>query len=362
MLKKMAVGMAFAAVAATAFQVQVSAQAPAQGQAARRAVGGTTSGNDGYPSDDQWKNSKDAQALVTKAKAIAGSDPVLQARWEKSCTVLGPQRAAVLRQNAGLPAEPQKIVEPVKIFDNLYFLGYNSIGAWAIPTSQGILMIDSLNNEMEAETIIEPALKKVGLNPADVKMIIVGHGHFDHFGGAPYFQKKYGTHVAMSKVDWDLIEKPNPNARGPQANRPLPKRDVEIVSDGQKVTLGDETITLHITPGHTPGSLAYIVPVKDHGKAMNIMMLSGANITPDRASLEAFKKALDAAKAAKVQALINGHPGLFGDEIGWMEALRANPNGTNSFVMTQPQFGKFIDIMKDCAEARIVAMDYKGTN
>jgi len=362
MLKKMAIGIAVAALTATAFQVQVNAQqggaaAPAP---ARRAVGATIGNGPGYPTDEQFKDSKEAQALVVKAKGIAGNDPILKSRWDKSCTVLGPQRAAVLRQNAGLPAEPQKIVEPVKIFDNLYFFGYNSIGAWAIQTSQGILMIDSLNNEMEAETIIEPALKKVGLNPADVKTIIVGHGHFDHFGGAPYFQKKYGTHIVMSKVDWDMIEKPNPNARGPQANRPLPKRDVEVVSDGQKITLGDETITLYITPGHTPGSLAYIIPVKEHGKAMNIMMLSGANITPDRESLVAFQKALDAAKAAKVQALINGHPGLFGDEVGWMEQVRANPNGPNPFVMTQGQFGKFIDIMKDCAEARVVAMDYKG--
>ena len=138
----------------------------------------------------------------------------------------------------GLPAEPLKQIDIVKIFDNLYYFGFNTVGAWAIPTSQGIILIDSLNTVKEAEEIIEPALKKVGLNPADVKMIIVGHGHADHFGGAPYFQQKYGSHVAMSKVDWDMIEKPNPNARGPQANRPLPKRDVEVVSDGQKITLG----------------------------------------------------------------------------------------------------------------------------
>jgi hypothetical protein len=91
-------------------------------------------------------------------------------------------------------------------------------------------------------------------------------------------------------------------------------------------------------------------------------MLSGANITPDRASLDAFKKALDYAKQQKAQALINGHPGLFGDEIGWMEQVRANPNGPNPFVLTVDEFAKFADIMKDCAEARLVAMDYKGTN
>src|SRR5258706_6343615 len=359
MLKRMAVGTAVAALAAMTLQVPVGAQQQAPG---RRAVGGTTAGNDAYPSDDQWKNSKEAQALVAKAKAAAGNNPKLQARFDKACTVLGPQRPAVLRLNAGLPAEPQRQVDIVKLFDNFYFFGFSTVGAWAVTTSQGIILIDSLKTGDEGEKIIEPALIKAGLKPADVKYIIVGHGHFDHFGGAPYFQQKYGSKVVMSKLDWDMIERPNPNARGPQANRPLPKRDVEVTQDNQKVTLGDETITLRITPGHTPGTLAYYIPVKDHGKSINILMRSGSTITPDRASLDAFKKALDTAKSMKVQALINGHPGLFGDEIGWMEQMRSNPNGPNSFVLTPDEFAKFADIMKDCAEARLVSMDYKGIN
>jgi metallo-beta-lactamase class B len=128
------------------------------------------------------------------------------------------------------------------------------------------------------------------------------------------------------------------------------------VTDGQKITVGDTTITLMITPGHTPGTLAYLIPLKDRGKPITVLMLSGANITPDRASLIAFDKALDAAKAARAQALINGHPGLFGDELGWMEQIRKSPNGPNPFLYTQDQFAKFIDIMKECAASRVVAM------
>ena len=361
MLKKIAIGTALAACAAFLPQVHVNAQTAA---GRGRATGGATTAAAGaaaYPTDEQWKDSKPAQALVAKARAAAGTDPILQERFAKMCTALGPQNVGTLLRNEGKTPEPPHVIEPLKIFDNLYFFGYNTIGAWAIPTSQGIIMIDALNNPMEAETIIEPSLKKLGLNPADVKTIIVGHGHFDHFGGAPYFQQKYGSHVVMSKLDWDWLETPA-GGRGASAARPLPKRDIEIAANGQKVTLGDETITLEITPGHTPGSMAYIIPVKDHGKAMNILMLSGANITPDRASVDAFKKALAVAKAEKAQALINGHPDTLGFETRWIEQLRGNPNGPNPYEMTVPQFAKFADIMGDCAEARVVAMDYKGTN
>ena len=125
MLKKMAVGTAVAALAAMALQVQVSAQ-QAQGAPARRAVGGTTAGNDAYPTDDQWKNSKEAQALVAKAKAAAGNDASCSRASRRRARVLGPQRPALLRQNAGLPAEPQRQVDIVKIFDNFYFFGFNT--------------------------------------------------------------------------------------------------------------------------------------------------------------------------------------------------------------------------------------------
>jgi metallo-beta-lactamase class B len=277
------------------------------------------------------------------------------ARFENTCGPLGPQRPALEAQNAGQKPAPPQPVEPVRIFDNLWYVGFNTVGAWAIQTSDGLVLIDALNTVQEAETIVEPSLRKAGLNPADVKYVIVGHGHFDHVGGVPYFQDKYRARVAMSGLDWDLIERPNPNANPAQANRPRPRRDV-VVSDGQTITIGDTTLTLMVTPGHTVGTLALLIPVKHRGQPFTVLMLSGANITPDRASLDAFTRALDAAKAAGAQALINGHPGLFGDELGWMEQLRKNPNGPNEFVYTREQFAHFIDIMKACAASRVVAM------
>jgi metallo-beta-lactamase class B len=342
-----------AACAAAAMHVQVNAQ---QGGGRGVAAGGTTAGaGRGYPTPEEYASSKEAQAHVAKAKSIAGSDAKLLMRFENTCGPLGPQRPALEAQNAGQKPAPPRQVEPVQIFDNLWYFGFNTIGAWAIQTSDGIIMIDALNTVQEAETIIEPSLRKVGLDPANVKYVIVGHGHFDHFGGAPYFQDKYKSRIAMSALDWDLIERPNPNANPAQASRPRPKRDV-VVTDGQKITVGDTTITLAVTPGHTVGSLAYLIPVKYQGRPLTALMLSGANITPDRASLNAFNKALDGAKAAGAQALFNGHPGLFGDENGWMDQLRKNPKGPNEFVYTRDQFAKFIDIMKECAASRVAAM------
>ena len=56
----------------------------------------------------------------------------------------------------------------------------------------------------------------------------------------------------MSAADWDIVAKDNSPAQF------KPRKDM-VVTDGQKITLGDVTVTLCITPGHTPGTLSMII-------------------------------------------------------------------------------------------------------
>jgi metallo-beta-lactamase class B len=345
MLIRVLVGLVVAACAA-AMPVQLSAQGRGQGPAVPL-----------YPTEEQMKSSPEAQQHIAKAMSIAGDD--LKAQAQNACHHLGPQRPALERQASGQVAVPRQRMEPVKLFDNLYFMGYNDIGAWAITTSDGIILLDTLNTPQEGEEIIAADLKKVGLDPSTIKIAIIGHGHFDHFGGAPYFQQR-GVPIALTATDWDLIERVPPNQTPQQAARPRPTRD-RILADGQKVTVGDTSVTILSTPGHTEGAVALIFPVKEKGRTYNALLLSGANQTPNPASLAAFEKALATAKREKAALLLNGHPGLFGDEIGWMETIRRNPSGPNPFVYGEARFGRFIDIMTECARARIAAMRQKAS-
>ena len=54
----------------------------------------------------------------------------------------------------------------------------------------------------------------------------------------------------MSAADWDVIDR---------LGGTKPTRDM-VATDGQKLTLGDTTVTLYITPGHTPGTLSVLIP------------------------------------------------------------------------------------------------------
>ena len=165
---------------------------------------------------------------------------------------------------------------PTKVFDRLYYLGMNSVASWAIVTSAGIIQIDSLDNPEEAQRLIIGGYKKLGLDPNQMKYLILTHGHNDHFGGSKYLQDTYHPHVLMSGIDWDMVAKLPPTDPGGKFGPP-PARDMDI-SDGQKLTLGDTTITFYITPGHTPGTVSMLIPVTDHGQPHLLSFWGGSAI------------------------------------------------------------------------------------
>jgi metallo-beta-lactamase class B len=166
------------------------------------------------------------------------------------------------------PARDTWYTDPAKVFDNLYFVGTKIHSAWALTTSDGIILIDTLYDYASDEAIVG-GLKKLGLDPASVKYVIVSHGHGDHVGGAKLMQDRFGSRLVMGGPDWDMIEQSVhrfPNGK--------PKRDI-AAADGQKVTLGDTAVTLVATPGHTPGTLSMIFQVKDNGKPLTVAYNGG---------------------------------------------------------------------------------------
>ena len=94
----------------------------------------------------------------------------------------------------------------MKVFDNLYWLGQTEFSVWAVTTSQGIVVIDTIF-DYSVEDEVVGGLKKLGLDPAQIKYAIVSHGHGDHSGGAKYLQDHFRTRILLSAADWDLLER-----------------------------------------------------------------------------------------------------------------------------------------------------------
>jgi metallo-beta-lactamase class B len=251
-------------------------------------------------------------------------------------------------------------IQPTKIFDNLYAIGNTGTVVYVAQTSAGLLMIDSLpaanlNNQLL------PGFMALGLNPADVKIIVLGHGHADHFGNAAYFQEKYGTKVYLSNADWNLIENPPPGRNGQPAQPPqgAPKHD-QVVTEGQPIALGDFKLTPVFIPGHTPGSTGYIFNVKDNGKTRVAGIYGGTILTPGPISdegLATYVKSVEhwrnETKKAGVEVVLQNHP-LMLPMAAWTEKIRSAKKGDpNPFVVGKAGYQKFVDVLSACSEINV---------
>src|SRR5215470_1173864 len=253
------------------------------------------------------------EAHVAAAKVAAGQEHT--AVFNNLCAAPAPvaqpaQAQQPAAQPQGPPPRSQWHVEPAKVFDNLYYLGQSEYSAWAVATSGGIIVIDTLF-DYSVEDEIVGGLTKLGLDPKSIKYVIVSHAHSDHAGGARLLQDRFSAHVLMSAADWDLT------ARNTQS-WPKPRRDM-VVTDGQKLTLGDTTLTMYLTPGHTPGTISTIIPVRDNGRPHVAAEWGGTGfnftVTPDKprrywyetyaSSSDHFR---DVVKKSGADVLIANHP------------------------------------------------------
>jgi metallo-beta-lactamase class B len=160
--------------------------------------------------------------------------------------------------------EYQKSVGPIKVFDNLYYVGPGFVSVWLIPTSAGLILIDAAQEPYVDHVMGN--IQKAGFNVADIEYILISHGHLDHFGGAARIQEASGARVVALAEDWQLIEQAGSRpGRGGTPPPRVPRRDM-VVKDGDSLTLGSTPLKFYHLPGHTPGTLSAEFTVFDNGR------------------------------------------------------------------------------------------------
>jgi metallo-beta-lactamase class B len=305
------------------------------------------------------------ESHVAAAQALAAATPTALINLctpEQSARSSPPPRggAPAAGQQAGqkpaAPAAPDRsrwAREPQKVFDNLYYVGEREYSAWAVTTTAGIVIIDPVYDYSVEEQVVG-GLKKLGLDPAQIKYVVVSHAHRDHAGGAWYLQERFGARVLLTAADWDLLE------RNTQ-KWPKPKRDM-IVADGQQLTLGDTTLTFVHTTGHTPGTMSTILPVRD-GNERHVAALWGGTgfnftITPERPAAHWFdayiasaRRFREAAAKAGADVFLSNHPSWDGSNDKMARLARRTSGDPHPYVIGAKSVQNYLTIAEHCARA-----------
>jgi metallo-beta-lactamase class B len=302
------------------------------------------------------------EAHVAVAKTAAGDD--YQNLFNFLCAVPvarggGPGGAPGAAAAAAVPGGGQRqgppdtstwYAPPVKVFDNMYFLGQTEYSVWAVTTSQGIIVIDTIFDYAVEEEVAD-GLKKVGLDPATIKYAVVTHPHPDHHGGAKFLQERYGVRVLMSAADWDVLDR---------TNGTKPKRDM-VATEGQKLTLGDTTLTLYITPGHTPGTLSLLIPVKDNGKPHLAALWGGTGLNADRDSLQAYIRSAqrfnEIVRQAGADIILSNHTDWDRSKVNLPLLAKRAPGSEsrpNPYIVGNQSVRRYLKVAEECAMFRLM--------
>jgi metallo-beta-lactamase class B len=287
-----------------------------------------------------------AAAIVERAHAAAGTE------WTDAVEFFCGDSGRANRAD-----DPE--IRPTRVFDNLYALGRTSTVVWALTTPDGILLMDAGYPD-QLESVLLPQMRAAGLDPNNVRYVLVGHGHADHFGGASYFQQR-GARVALSAADWDLVENPRaPPAGAPAAaGLPPPRRDV-VVADGVPVSFGGVEITPVLIPGHTPGALGFVFRVADGARSHTAALFGGSILLVSRIPDEGLRQYVQSLQrfGAVTQRLgvdveIQNHP-LYDGFAAKLERLAARRAGdTHPFVVGTDAYQRFLTVMSECANAQL---------
>jgi metallo-beta-lactamase class B len=175
---------------------------------------------------------------------------------------------SVLARNMGSEADRTAQFPPHRVIGNIYYVGTTTLSSFLVVTPQGNILIDS-TYERNVPTIAK-SVADLGFKFSDVKILLGNHAHGDHQEGDALVKQMTGAQVMAMAEDVPALQAMKPGGKEHPIDR--------VLHDADTVTLGDTTLTAHLTPGHTRGCTTWTTTVQEGGKPYNVMF--GCSLRP----------------------------------------------------------------------------------
>ncbi|MBU1376846.1 MAG: subclass B3 metallo-beta-lactamase [Alphaproteobacteria bacterium] len=195
-----------------------------------------------------------------------------------SAAVLG---AAAFISPALAAEAPDAAFPPFKMGEGLYYVGSADYAAYLLTSKTGLIVLDGGDAETGKQVVAN--IKTLGFDPAQVKILLNTHQHFDHAAGLATIKRAApGAKLYASAADGPIIAaggRGDPFLKGARFEYEAVKPDV-ILKDGQKVAFGGWTLTAHVTGGHTKGCTTWTFPVTVAGKVRQAQVHCSSSVLP----------------------------------------------------------------------------------
>ena len=205
-------------------------------------------------------------------------------------------------------------IEPLNLIDNIYSVSAVShYPSYLITTPEGHFLIDTSLAELAPD--IAGNIQKLGFKLEDVKYLLTLHAHRDHVGGHAMMKEMTGATVMAMAGDAHVMESGGETDFRERGRWPKVKVD-RIITDLEKIQLGDTILTPHLTAGHSKGCTTWSMVAEEYGKKYNVAFFCGTRMNPDEALVgnpeypnmpEDFAYAFAKLKALPVDVFFAGH-------------------------------------------------------
>jgi metallo-beta-lactamase class B len=170
---------------------------------------------------------------------------------------------------------------PFRMIGNVYWVGTYDLSTYLITTRDGHLLVNTGFPETVSQ--IAASVAQLGFKMADVKILTATHGHGDHVAGLAELKRLTKAQMLMSNADADLLESGGRSDFRFGEDTSLRFEPVTVdrrLKDGDRITLGEVTLTAHHHPGHTKGATSFTLDVIDGGKTFRVGIMNMGSINP----------------------------------------------------------------------------------
>lgn len=158
-------------------------------------------------------------------------------------------------------ADWSKPQDPFRVHGNTWYVGTEGLASIIIDTGEGLILVDG--GLPQSAPLIDANIRELGLDPLDIRAILVSHAHYDHAGGVNALQRlsRATVHTSESGVATLIngrLEDDDPQFVASSNLGSFPAvRNVVAVSDGESLSVGNVTVTAVYTPGHTSNGVTW---------------------------------------------------------------------------------------------------------